>query len=313
MSTQDQILNAFGKLADLYSDDSILEIMVDGPDQVRVDRNGTMVLEKGIITSEQEIREIILNLFKLVGREFPQQGWGSIRLSDGSRVMAVGDALSVNGPIFNIMKLPPQVLDWDGLLKYNAITQEGKDLIESIMKSGKNVILGGSYGSGKTTLANNIVSIIPDEFRVVCLEKVPSLESKHPWLVRLQTADNEKEGMHDLLSAASLMRPDYLVINEIVGEEIPLMLDMMREGYSILGCMTADSSTDVLRRLELKYVSSEVAFTVEQIKEVIGSSLDYIIFIANTDKGRRVTEVIELSGFEDGKYILKPVYRWDGE
>ncbi len=137
------------------------------------------------------------------------------------------------------------------------------------------------------------------------------LDLTNPWVVRLQTAENKNENMHDLLKAASLMRPDYLVINEIVRDEIPLMLDMMREGYSIFGCITADSSADILRRLELKYVSSEVPYTLEQIKEVIASSLDYVVYMKNTDKGRRVTEIIEVSSFEDGKYNLKPIYRWD--
>lgn len=109
------------------------------------------------------------------------------------------------------------------------------------------------------------------------------------------------------------MRADNLVVNEIERDEIPLMLDMMREGYSIFGTITADSSTDVLRRPELKYISTEVSYTVEQIKELIASSVDYLTFMQQTPQGRRVTEIIEVVGFDDGKYILKTAYRWNGK
>lgn len=310
---KEKITKAFGNLASLYNDSSIFEIFVDGPNQVRVEKNGKITLENGLITSVQEIQNIIDALFQLVGRKFPSNGWGDISLADGTRVLAMSNALSINGPIFNVRKLPQQSLNWDGLLKHKVINQSGKDLLEDIMKNGKNVVVCGGLNSGKTTLTNNIVSLIPNTQRIVCLEKVPQLILLNSWTVRLQTAENKKDGMLDLLNAASLMRPDYLVINEIVREEIPQMLDMMREGYSTLSCMHADSTTDVLRRIELKYLSTEVAHTLEQARELIASAIDYVVCIKRTDKGRRVTEIIEVAGFENEKYILTPTYRWDGE
>lgn len=309
MNSQEEITQAFGNLAEIYNDSSVTEIIVDGPNQVRFTKEGKIFLREDIFSNSDEIKTILKNLFKLCGREYPEKAWGDIRLSDSTRVMAVSESLSLNGPVFNLVKLPQNSMDWDSLIKHKVISEEGKNILQEAMKAGKNVILGGSLGSGRTTLANNIVSLIPDTHRIVCLEKVPSLILKKPWLVRLQTAENKNENMYDLLKAAYMMRSDYLVINEIVRDEVPLMLDMMRDGYSIFGCMTADSSEDVLRRLELKYISTEVSFTMEQIKEIIANSLDYIVFIKNTDNGRRVTEIIEVSGTENGKYIINPVYR----
>jgi pilus assembly protein CpaF len=315
MSTQ-SILTALGPLAPLFEDPAVTEIMVDAADRVTYEKNG--IIEDGAIRFDppETLRTLIDNVMALTGTTLaPGETVQDFRFPDNrTRALVVLPPTALSGPYLVIRKSPFSDVTWDLLYQFGAMNQEIHDLLQAAILARANIMVAGGTASGKTTILNRLAELIPPNERVVIAESSHEFQIKHPRAVYLE-AHATGMPMKDLLEASTKMRPDRLVISELRGSEALHVLEIFNNGHD--GGMTTIHSMgieDTLTRLETMCLMANLGLGLSEIRSMIASAFQLILYQKRLPNGkRRITEIVELRGIQDERYILQPLMRYNPE
>lgn len=310
-------------LQPLIEDTEITEIMVNGPDDIFVERDGRVarcdIRFESLLKLENVIRNIAAGADRTVNESSPIV---DARLRDGSRANVVLAPVALNGPILTIRKFPENPMTIDRLIGCGSLSEEAAGLIERMVKAKFNIFICGGTGAGKTTYLNALSNFIPKDERIITIEDSAELQiSGVENLVRLETRNANTEGkgaitVRELIKTSLRMRPERIIIGEVRGPEAMDMLQAMNTGHDgSLSTGHANSARDMLSRLETMVLSG-YEIPVGAIRQQMASALDIIIHLSRLrDKTRRTVEITEVAGFKDGEIALNPLYVFeeDGE
>lgn len=306
-------------LQPLVDDSSISEIMVNGKDNIFVERGGR--IERAPITfdSTEDLEELIRRIASRVHREINELNpIVDARLSDGSRINAVYRNIALNGPILTIRKFPDRVMSMQDFIDNGTVTSEVAELLSVFVLAGYNCFISGGTSSGKTTMLNVLAQLIPPGERVIVIEDSAELQIHQiENIVRMECRSANVQGkgevdMAQLVKASLRMRPDRIIIGEVRGGEAFQMINAMNTGHSgSLSTGHANSVNGMLKRLESLFMQA-ADFPVESIRSQIAEGLDIIIHMNRTrDGSRRVMEIAELDSVSDGVILTNPIYAYD--
>ena len=303
-----------------YIDDkSISEIMVNGKDDIFIERHGKIERAPICFDSTEDLEELIRRIAAAVRREINELSpIVDARLSDGSRVNAVYKNIALNGPILTIRKFPDKVMDMEDLIENETLTPEVAVFLEKLVKAGYNCFVCGGTSSGKTTLLNVLSKAIPSRDRVVVIEDSAELQiDQVENIVRMECRNANVQGkgqvdMTQLVKASLRMRPDRIIVGEVRGAETEALLNALNTGHSgSLSTGHGNSIEGMLKRLEAMYMQA-VDFPVEAIRSQITEGIDIMIHMSRLKDGsRKITEIAELAGMEAGKIKVNPLFRYD--
>ena len=307
-----------GVLEDLLADDSITEIMVNGPDDVFIERAGRLSRSPVRFSSARALSRVIERLLSDSGRRVDESSpMVDARLADGSRLNVVIPPLALNGPALTIRKFARQALTLSDLLAQHSLSPPMAELLSLAVRHRRNIVVSGGTGSGKTTLLNILTQLIPEGERVVTIEDSAELQLVHANRVTLQARPSNAEGqgqiaIRDLVRNALRMRPDRIVIGECRGAEALDMLQAMNTGHS--GSLTtahANSPRDLLSRLEVMVLMSGMDLPVLAIREQVASAVNLIVQQARFACGtRRIVLIAEVTGMEAGRIQMQELFRF---
>ena len=308
-----------GPLERFLADAQVSEVMVNGADQIFLERAGKIVLAKERFTSEDQLRRIIERIVIQVGRRIDEQSpLVDARLLDGSRVNAVIPPIALDGSKLTIRKFSKKKLGVEDLIKHGSVTRQMAQFFQAAILSKKNVIISGGTGSGKTTLLNILSSYIPAEDRIVTIEDSAELQLPQEHVARLETRPPNIEGkgeitIRDLVKNSLRMRPDRIIIGECRGGEALDMLQAMNTGHD--GSLTtahANTPRDAISRLETMCLMAGMDLPVRAIREQIASAVHLIVQQARLQDGtRKVTYVTEVTGMEGEIISMQDIFRFE--
>lgn len=310
-------IRGFGLLDSIISDDSITEIMINGPDNIFIEQNGRLFKLDKQFESQRRLEDIIQRIVGLAGREVNQANpICDTRLPDGSRVNVVLPPISLCGPILTIRKFSKTPMTIEKLIEYGSITPEIAEKLELLVKAKYNIFISGGTGSGKTTFLNALSNYIPKDERVITIEDSAELQIKNiDNLVSLETRNANASGagqvtIRDLIKSSLRMRPERIIVGECRGGEALDMLQAMNTGHDgSLSTGHANSTEDMLSRLETMVLQGSAGLPLEAIRQQIASAVDIIIHLSRLrDKSRKTMEITEVVGYENGKIQLNPLY-----
>jgi pilus assembly protein CpaF len=316
------ILFGYGPLEDLIRLPNISEIMVVSRDKIYVEKNGVLEQSGRRFVSDRVTETIIERIVSRVGRRIDKsQPLVDARLIDGSRVNAIIAPIAVSGPCLTIRKFPSKKVIIDDLIRWGAITRSVSDFLEAAVIVGKNVLISGGTGTGKTTLLNCLSDFIPDKERIVTIEDTAELQLHKEHVVTLETKSANVEGrgeytIRDLVKNALRMRPDRIVVGECRGPEALDMLQAMNTGHD--GSMTtihANTSEDVIQRLEV-LVQMAADLPLESIQRQIASAIDLVVQLKRCrDGSRKVSQVTEFVAYDpvEKRIRTKDLYLLNGD
>ena len=306
-----------GPLEDLISDSTISDILVNGKDQVYIERDGKLILTSKRFISNDQVKQIIERIISPLGRRIDESvPMVDARLPDGSRVNAIIPPLSLVGPTLSIRKFGRERLTIDDLLRIGTLDEKIRDFVAACIQVRKNIIVSGGTGSGKTTVLNILSGFIPENERILTIEDAAELKLRQKHWVRLESRAPNIEGRgavtgRDLFRNTLRMRPDRIIIGECRGAESLDMLQAMNTGHDgSLTTIHANSPRDVVTRLDSMILMSGVELPIRAIREMISSAVNIIIHTARLSDGtRKITEVSELVGMSDDLHIeMKDVF-----
>lgn len=311
-------IRGFGLLDTIMKDETITEVMINGPDNIFIEQRGRLTkLEKGF-ESERRLEDIIQRIVGLAGREVNQANpICDTRLPDGSRVNVVLPPIALCGPTVTIRKFSKDPMTIEKLISYGSITADIARVLELLVRAKYNIFICGGTGSGKTTFLNAMSNYIPKDERVITIEDSAELQIKGVQnLVSLETRNANASGagqitIRDLIKSSLRMRPERIVVGEVRGGEALDMLQAMNTGHDgSLSTGHANSTQDMLSRLETMVLQGAAGLPLEAIRQQIGSAIDIIIHLARQrDKSRKTMEITEVLGVgEDGRIKLNPLY-----
>jgi pilus assembly protein CpaF len=291
-----------GPLEALLADPEVEEVMVNGPDEVYVERAGRIEPTEVRFASEQALRDAIERILTPLGRRVDELSpMADARLGDGSRVNVVIPPLSVDGPALSIRRFTGARPGPDDLVEWGTITAELHDLLAAAVTQRRSILISGGTGSGKTTLLNALSRFIADGERVITIEDAAELRLQQPHVVRLESRPASVEGrgevtIRDLLRNALRMRPDRIVIGEVRGAEALDLLTALNTGHDgALSTVHANSPADALRRLETLALMAAVGLPHDAIREQVARGIELVVHLERgLDGGRRVIEVGEV-------------------
>jgi septum site-determining protein MinD len=307
-----------GPLEDLINDPEISDIMVNNKSQIYIEKRGRIELTTKRFVSNEQVRQIIERIIAPLGRRIDESTpMVDARLSDGSRVNAIIPPLSLTGPTLTIRKFARERLKINDLVeKFDTLNNVMGEFIRACVLARKNIIVSGGTGSGKTTVLNVLSEFVPDGERIVTIEDAAELKLHHQHWIRLESRPANIEGkgaisVRDLFRNSLRMRPDRIIIGECRGPETLDMLQAMNTGHD--GSMTtihANSTFDVLARLDSLILMSGIEIPLRAIREMIASAIDVIIHTARlSDGSRKVLQVTEITGMLDELHIgLKDIF-----
>lgn len=310
-------IRGFGLLDSIISDDTITEVMINGPENVFIEQSGRLFKLDKQFESQRRLEDIIQRIVGLAGREVNQANpICDTRLPDGSRVNVVLPPIALCGPTVTIRKFSKTPMTIEKLIQYGSITQEIADKLELLVKAKYNIFISGGTGSGKTTFLNALSNYIPKDERVITIEDSAELQiTGVENLVSLETRNANASGagqitIRDLIKSSLRMRPERIVVGEVRGGEALDMLQAMNTGHDgSLSTGHANSTEDMLSRLETMVLQGAAGLPLEAIRQQIASAVDIIIHLSRLrDKSRKTMEITEVVGYEDGKIILNPLY-----
>ncbi len=311
----------FGPLEELLSDPSITEIMVNNKDQVYIEKRGKLELTSKKFTANDQVRVVIERILTPLGRRIDESApYVDARLPDGSRVNAVIPPLSLTGPTLTIRKFSRERFTVNDLIKrFKSLTPDMAKFIDAAVKSRKNILVSGGTGSGKTTLLNILSSYIPEHERIITIEDSAELKLNQTHWIRLESRPPNIEGrgevgIKDLFRNTLRMRPDRIVVGESRGGEALDVLQAMNTGHDgSMSTIHANSTQDVLIRLDSMILMSGVELPIRSIREMISSALDLIVHISRlSDGSRKVVQITEVAGMLDDIHInLKDIFRFN--
>ena len=311
-----------GPLEDLLSDDSVTEIMVNGPRNVYVERGGKLALSDCQFTDDASVLAVIERIIAPLGRRCDEsQPYVDARLPDGSRVNAIIAPLAISGPTITIRKFAKKALTPGDFIRFGTWTNNVAEFMKLCVLLRKNIIVAGGTGSGKTTLLNLLSGYIPRSERIVTVEDAAELRLRQPHVVRLEARPPNIEGrgavpIRDLVKNCLRMRPDRIIVGECRGGEALDMLQAMNTGHDgSLTTVHANSPRDVVSRLETMVLMSGMDLPSRAIREQIASAVDVIIHESRlSDGSRKVMAVSEVTGLEGSQIVMQEIFafRQDG-
>ena len=316
---EDDVFNEamrLGPLEELLADDSVNEIMVNGPDKVYVERGGKLVLSDCQFTDDAAVLSVIERIIAPLGRRCDEsQPYVDARLPDGSRVNAIIAPLALSGPTITIRKFSKKALSVDDFVRFGTWTHNAAEFMRLCVLLRKNVIVAGGTGSGKTTLLNLLSGFIPQSERIVTVEDAAELRLQQPHVVRLEARPPNIEGkgagpIRDLVKNCLRMRPDRIIVGECRGGEALDMLQAMNTGHDgSLTTVHANSPRDVISRLETMVLMSGMELPSRAIREQIASAVDIVIHESRlSDGSRKVVAISEVTGLEGSQIVMQDLF-----
>lgn len=313
-------IRGFGLLDSIMKDDTITEVMINGPDHIFIEQNGRLFKLDKKFESQKRLEDIIQRIVGLAGREVNQANpICDTRLPDGSRVNVVLPPIALCGPTLTIRKFSKTPMTMERLIKFGSITQEIADILELLVRAKYNIFISGGTGSGKTTFLNALSNYIPKDERVITIEDSAELQiTGIENLVSLETRNANTSGagqisIRDLIKSSLRMRPERIVVGEVRGGEALDMLQAMNTGHDgSLSTGHANSTEDMLSRLETMVLQGSAGLPLEAIRQQIASAVDIIVHLSRfRDKSRKTMEITEVVGYENGEILLNPLYRFE--
>jgi pilus assembly protein CpaF len=307
-----------GPLEDFLADESITEIMVNGPNQVYVERKGKLELSGQTFMDDESVLGVIERIVAPIGRRIDEsQPYVDARLPDGSRVNAIISPLSLTGPCITIRKFTKKPLTVDDLINFGTWTRNASDFLRVCVIMRKNIVVAGGTGSGKTSLLNVLSSFIPPTDRIVTIEDAAELRLGQPHVIRLEARPPNIEGrgavpIRDLVRNSLRMRPDRVIIGECRGGEALDMLQAMNTGHDgSLTTVHANSPRDVISRLETMVLMSGMELPSRAIREQIASAIDLVVHESRlSDGSRKVVCISEVVGLEGQQIIMQDLFEY---
>ena len=310
-------IRGLGILDEILADDSITGVMINGPDNIFVEHAGRLYRLNKKFDNERQLEDIIQKIVGKAGKEVNQANpIVDTRLPDGSRVNVVLPPVSLSGPIVTIRKFSKTPMTVEMLLKYGSLTREAAVFLEKLVRAKYNIFISGGTGSGKTTFLNALSNFIPRDERIITIEDSAELQIKNiENLVSLETRNANTSGrgeisIRDLIRSALRMRSERIVVGEVRGAEALDMLQAMNTGHDgSLSTGHANSTRDMLSRLETMVLQGNDGLPLPAIRQQISSALDIIIHLSRLrDKSRRTMEITEVLGYENGEIRLNPLF-----
>jgi len=314
----DELLG-YGPIDQLLRDDKTNDILVNGPHQIYIERNGKLELTGLQFIDNQHLLRVIRRILAPLGRRIDESSpMVDTRLPDGSRVNAIIPPLAIDGACLSIRKFRADPLTAADLLVYQTFDEETLALLRLAVECRCNILVAGSTGAGKTTLLNVLSSYIAQGERLITIEDAAELNLRHPHVVRLETRPANAEGTHavtarELVRNALRMRPDRIILGEIRGAEVLDMLQAMNTGHDgSMATLHANSPRDALNRLELLSGFAGYNGSEETLRQQVASSVDLIVHIGRMRDGRRrVLTVEEILQVADGHYVTQSLYNFE--
>lgn len=314
----DEVLD-FGPLSPLLRDDTVSEIMVNGPRQVYVERRGKLEPVKVIFRDNLHLHTIIERILSPLGRRLDESSpMVDARLPDGSRVNAIIPPLAINGCVLTIRKFSKNLLKTSDLIRNNSMSSHMAKFLEACVKGRMSMIVSGGTGAGKTSTLNIISGFIPHDERIITIEDSAELVLNQEHVVTLETRpsniDNRGEvSIRDLVRNSLRMRPDRIVVGEVRGGEALDMLQAMNTGHDgSLSTAHANSPRDLLSRLETMVLMAGMEMPVKAIREQIASAIDFIVHQSRLSDGtRKITHITEVVGMETDIITLQDIFIFD--
>jgi pilus assembly protein CpaF len=308
----------YGPLERLLADESISEIMVNGPHEIWVERQGRLYETTLRFTDDSHLRRIINKMVAQVGRRIDESSpMVDARLPDGSRVNAVIAPLSLSGPLLTIRKFAQKRFDLDELVRIGTLSRETVDFLRLAVEAELNILISGGTGAGKTTLLNALSASVPNSDRIVTIEDAAELQLVQEHVLRLEARPKNIEGegeiaIRDLVRNSLRMRPDRIIVGEVRGAEALDMLQAMNTGHEgSLSTVHANSPRDALSRIETMVMMAGFELPVQAIRQQVASALDMIIQLERLEDGsRRVVAMTEVQRMESEIITLQDLYEF---
>lgn len=311
----------YGPLEGLLADDGITEIMVNGPRQIFVERNGKVMLTKVHFADDDHVQRIINKIVQPLGRRVDSKTpLVDARLPDGSRVNAVVPPCAIDGPSITIRKFAKERLTIRDIINFGSMTEDMARFLEACVVSKLNVVISGGTGSGKTTLLNVLSSFIPEGDRIVTIEDAAELSLNQSNVVRLETRhadapDERNVDIRDLVRNALRMRPERIVVGECRGGEALDMLQAMNTGHDgSLTTVHANTPRDTISRLETLVLMAGMDMPMDIVRKQIASAVQLIVQQARLrDGSRKITHITEIAGMEGQNVVMQDIFRFEEE
>jgi pilus assembly protein CpaF len=310
-----------GPLEPLLADDTVTEIMVNGPHDVWVERKGRLSRTEIVFADDAHLRRIINKIVGEIGRRLDESSpMVDARLPDGSRVNAIVPPLSLSGPLLTIRKFSRQRLTLDDMVSLGSLTQQAVDFLRIAIKGELNVLISGGTGSGKTTLLNAMSTDIGDDQRIVTIEDAAELRLNQRHVLRLESRPSNIEGegevsIRDLVRNSLRMRPDRIIVGEVRGAEALDMLQAMNTGHDgSLSTIHANSTRDALSRVETMVLMAGYELPMRAIRQQVASALDLVVQLERLQDGsRKVTAITEVQRMEGEAITMQDLYAFELE
>lgn len=314
----DEIIG-FGPITSLLEDSEVSEIMVNGPNQIYVEKRGKLTLTDAKFKNDDHVLHVIKKIVAPIGRRIDESSpMVDARLPNGSRVNAIISPLAIDGPSITIRKFAEDPFKVEDLIKFGTLNSKMAELLRYCVEGRLNIVVSGGTGSGKTTTLNVLSSFIPSSERIVTIEDAAELQLSQTHVVRLETRPANVEGkgevtIRDLVKNSLRMRPDRIIVGEVRSGETLDMLQAMNTGHD--GSLTtghANSPRDMLARLETMVLMSGMNLPIKAIRDQAASAIDIIIQQSRLmDGSRKITHITEVQGMEGDVIILQDIFKFE--
>ena len=306
-------------LQELLEDETVTEIMVNGPDSIFIERKGKLIKWHKSFTDKEKLEDVIQQIVgrcnRVVNESMPIV---DARLENGARVNAVVHPVALNGPILTIRRFPDKPITMEKLVELGSVTQQCAVFLEALVKARYSIVIGGGTGCGKTTFLGALSEYIPKDERIITIEDNAELKIQGiSNLVRLEARAANANGapeisIRDLIRSALRMRPDRIIVGEVRGGEAMDMLQALNTGHEgSLGTAHANSTRDMLARLEVMSLMAELDLPLPAVRRQIASGVDILIHLGRMrDKSRKLLEISEVCGYREGEIQTQTLYQW---